>query len=174
MSSPRITKLWEGLAEQLRRQGYAGTISKQGIPTCLTWLGRSTADGKDAAVLDLDAGAWATGHRRAILVATPAGTKPQDFAAFHTQSHAAGHQLDGSVSLTVYMEAPASQTAAHAKFERELLHILRGQLGAPVSLQMCANGTEPTVDGINGASASASYTDAGDYLPWGMAIPGGI
>lgn len=173
MSSPRITKLWEGLAEQLHRQGYAGTVSKQGIALCIKWIGRDAA-GKDACVVDLDSATWASGNRRAIIVATAAGTKPTDFADFHTQSHAAGHQIDGSVSLTCYMEAPAAHTDAQARFERELLHVLRGQLGAPISLQLTANGTEPTVNGANGAGATAATTDAGDYLPYGMAVSGGI
>src|SRR4051812_13595684 len=133
MSSPRITKLFEGMAEQLHRAGYAGAIAKNGMPTCIRYLGRDAA-GKDAVLIDLDAQSWASGQKRVIIVATPAGTKPVDYADFHTQSHASGHMLDGSVALTVYMEstalaspanaaaALASQTGAQEKFQRDMLH----------------------------------------------------
>lgn len=173
MSSPRVQKIFEGLAEQLNRQGYKGAISKNGMNSAVKWQGRD-ATGKDACVIDLTAAAWSTANLHAIIVATPAGTKPVDFTDFHTQSHAAGHNLDGSVSLTVYMEAPANHINAHAKFHREMLHILRGQLGAPVSLLLTATTVQPTVNGVNGAVATAATTDAGDYLPYGMAYPGGI
>lgn len=177
MSSPRVTKIWEGLAEQLHRMGYKGTLSAQGIPTCIRWMGRD-ANGLDACLVDLDSATWTTGNRRAILVATPAGSSPTDFADFHTQSHAAGHTLDGSVSLTLVQEALANgtpaQTGAQAAFQRDLLHILRGQEGAPVTLKLTDAATEPTWNGVNGATSTATSTDAGTALPYGMAYPGGI
>ncbi len=184
MSSPRVQKIFEGLPEQLRRMGYANAMAKNGIPTCLVWSGRNAA-GNDTVVLDLDSATWTTGNRRAIIEAIPAGTSPTDYADFHTQSHASGHYIDGSVSLKVYMEANVGTSAdaaaalaslvnAQSKFGRELLHILRGQEGAPFDLLLTANAVEPTVDGANGASSTAATSDAGYYMPYGMTYPGGV
>jgi hypothetical protein len=177
MSSPRVTKILEGIAGQLQNLGYAGAVAKNGTTPCVRWLGRD-ASGKDACVIDLDGETWATGARRAIIVATPAGAKPEDFAALHTQSHAAGQVQDGSVSLTLHVEAVADgvagQASAQAAFQRDVLHCLRGQLGAPVTLKICAKGTEPKVNGCAGATADAAWTDAGTALPYGRAVAGGI
>ncbi|CAB5220617.1 hypothetical protein UFOVP244_13 [uncultured Caudovirales phage] len=177
MSSPRVIKILEGIAGQLQTLGYAGAVAKNGTTPCIRWLGRD-ASGKDAALIDLDGDTWTSGARRAIVTATPAGTKPTDFAAFHTQSHAAGQFADGSVSLTLYVEAPAAdaagQASAQAAFHRDVLHVLRGQLGAPVTLQVCARGSEPKVNGVNGSSTDAAWTDAGTALPGGKAVAGGI
>lgn len=176
MSSPRVSKIFEGLAEQLRRQGYANAMNKDGTKPSIRWLGRD-ANGHDAALIDLTSASWLTANLRAILVAIPASDS-NNTAALKTQSHAAGHNLDGSVKFELYMECHANtntgQASAHARFQREMLHILRGQLGAPLSLKLTNNGTEPTVNGVNGAVATAATTDAGDYLPYGMTYPGGI
>lgn len=168
MSSPRVTKIWQGLTEQLRKLGPYPNAFKSGIVA----QGRD-ADGRDCVLLDLDGAAWATGNLRAIIAANPA-SDANATAALRTQSHASGHFIDGSVSFTVYMETPASWTASHARFQRELLHALRGQLGAPMQLLLTANGDEPTLDGLNGAVATEVTTDAGTYQPYFFALPGGI
>jgi hypothetical protein len=43
-----------------------------------------------------------------------------------------------------------------------------------VELLYCADGTNPTVEGVNGAGSSATYTSAGLFLPYGMGYAGGI
>lgn len=178
MSSPRVTKIFEGLAEQLHRTGYSQALDKFGGRPCIRALGRvvnpgGAEDGHDAVVLDLDSATWASANRRAIIVSEPA-TDSNNTLALKTQSHAYGQFLDGSVAFKVYMESPANFTAAHAQFYTEILHILRGQLGAPVDLYLTANGTEPTVNGFNGAVATAAATEAKYYLPYGMTYPGGV
>lgn len=176
MSSPRVTKIFEGLAEQLRRQGYVDALAKDGTRPAIRWIGRD-ADNRDAVLIDLTSASWSTANLRAIVVAKPASDKT-DTAALKTQSHAAGHFLDGSVSFELYMEchsnSNAGQASEHARFQREMLHILRGQLGAPVTLKLTDNGVEPTVEGVNGAGATAATTDAGTFLPYGMTYPGGV
>lgn len=167
MSSPRIQKVYQGITESLRKLGPYANAFKSGIK----WQGRDAA-GKDAVVIDLTATAWATANLRVIIVADPA-TDSNDTAAMHTQSHASGMFLDGSVSFRVFMEDTAVNTAAHAKFQREILHVLRGQLGAPIQLLLTANTVEPTVTGVNGAVATAATTDAGTYEPYFFAVPGG-
>lgn len=178
MSSPRVTKIFEGLAGQLQRMGYKQALDKFGGRPVIRWIGR-VADaapaeaGHDAVLLDLDSATWTTGNRRAILIADPA-TDLSDTKALKTQSHAFGHFLDGSVSFKMIMETPADYTGNAAQFFAEMLHILRGQLGAPVDLYLTANGTEPTYNGVNGASSTAASTEAKFYLPYGMTYPGGV
>lgn len=168
MSSPRIQKIYQGLTESLRKLGPYASAFKTGIK----WQGRD-ANGKDAVVIDLTATAWATANLRVLVVAEPA-SDANNTAALKTQSHAAGHFLDGSVSFDVYMETPADYTGEHAKFHREILHVLRGQLGAPVHLLLTANAVKPTVNGVDGAGATAATTDAGTYQPYFFAVAGGI
>lgn len=168
MSSPRVQKIWQGLTEQLRKLGPYPNAFKSGIVA----QGRDSA-GRDAVVLDLTSATWATANLRCIIAANPASDLANT-AAFKTQSHASGYFIDGSVSFDVYMETPANHTGNHAHFQREVLHALRGQLGAPISLKLTANGTEPTLNGLNGAVATASTTDAGTYQPYFFALPGGI
>lgn len=174
MSSPRVQKMFQAAPDQLKRLGgYAGAASAS-----IRWAGRAASGseaGKDAVLIDFDGLSWATGQKRAILVATPAHDQ-NDTAAMKTQSHASGTFIDGSVSFTMYMEAPADHTGAHAQFLQHLMHHLRGQLAAPVNLKICANATEPTIQGVNGAGASATYVDGGMHLPYGggSAYPGGI
>lgn len=168
MSSPRIQKIYQGLTNSLRLLGPYADAFKSGIK----WQGRD-AEGKDAVVIDLTAAAWATGNLRVIIVADPA-SDANHTAAMRTQSHAAGMFLDGSVSFRVFMEAPATHVNAAAKFQREVLHALRGQLGAPIQLLLTDNTVEPTVDGVNGETATATASDAGVYQPYFQAVAGGI
>lgn len=168
MSSPRVQKIYQGLTESLRKLGPYANAFKTGIK----WQGRD-ALGKDAVLIDLTATAWATGNLRVIVVADPAADA-NNTAALKTQSHAQGYFLDGSVSFEVYMETPALHTDDQAKFQREILHVLRGQLGAPIHLFLTANTVKPTVNGVDGAGATAATTDAGTYQPYFFAVAGGI
>lgn len=175
MSSPRAQKQFQAMPDQLKRLG-GYTFDINGV---LRWQGRvGTNDlglaGYDACVLDLDATVWADNARRVLIVAVPAQDK-NGTAAMKTQSHAAGMYLDGSYSFKCYVETPESWTGEQARWERILMQHLVGQLAAPVELLYCANDTEPTLQGVNGVTAaSASFTTAGTYLPYGMTYPGGV
>lgn len=168
MSSPRVQKIWQGLTEQLRKLGPYPNAFKSGIIA----QGRD-ADGRDCVLIDLTGASWSTGNLRAIIAANPASDE-NNTAALKTQSHASGHFIDGSVSFEVRMETPASWTASHARFQRELLQALRGQLGAPVRLLLTDNGDAPTLEGLNGAVSTEATTDAGTYQPYFFALPGGV
>jgi hypothetical protein len=170
MSSVRVQKIFEGATDQLKRLGQYSGDSR----SMLRWQGRAT-DGKDAALYDADSATWATGNKRAIVTAE-AASDANSTAAMKTQSHASGQSLDGSVRFYCYVETPASWTSAHAAWLRNLEHHLRGQLSAPVQFRFTANGTEPTVDGVNGAGSTAANTSAGWDLPYGggSAYPGGV
>ena len=173
MSSPRIQKQMEAMIDQVKRLGgYTFDIRQ-----VIRWQGRATTGvhaGRDAMVLDIDSGTWADNNRRAIIVAIPASDL-NNTAALKTQSHAAGHNLDGSVRWAVYVETPEDHTGDQVKFQRILMHHLVGQLGAPTELLMCTGDAEPTVEGVNGAVATTANTSAGVYLPYGgVAYPGGV
>jgi hypothetical protein len=169
MSSPRVQKIFEGIPDQLKRLGgYTFDIK-----AVLRWQGRDAA-GRDACVLDIDSATWADNARRAILVAVPSDSNPS-VAAMHTQSHASGHTLDGSVRFLMYLETPESWTGAQAHFGRLMQQVLLGQLAAPLEVLYTANDTEPTVDGVNGETSTASATSAGQLLPYGgISYPGGV
>jgi len=168
MSSPRIQKIYQGLTESLRKLGPYADAFKTGIK----WQGHST-DGKDSVVIDLTATTWATQNLRVVIVADPAHDV-NNTDAFRTQSHAAGMFLDGSVSFRLFMETPTDWTGDLAKFQREILHVLRGQLGAPIQLLLTAETVEPTYAGVNGETLTAATTDAGQYQPYYFAVAGGI
>lgn len=168
MSSPRVQKIFEAMPDQLKRLGGYSFDIRQVI----RWQGRD-ASGRDACLIDLTSATWADGNLRAILVAIPASDL-NNTAAMKTQSHASGHSLDGSVKFSLYAETPESQTDAQARFLRLLQQHINGQLAAPMELFLGTNDTEPTVNGVNGAVATSTYTSAGTYLPWGMTYPGGV
>jgi len=169
MSSPRVQKIFQGVTDQVRKLGKY----KVDVLGTMVWQGRD-ATGKDACVLDFTSATWATGNKRAILVAEPASDL-NDTAAMKTQSHASGHFIDGSVRFQLYMETPANWTGEHAKFQRDMIQHLRGQLGAPVQLNLTTNGTQMLIDGVNGHSgASVTGTAAEMMLPYGLAYTGGV
>jgi hypothetical protein len=173
MSSARVQKYFSALPDQIKRLGgYTWDVN-----SVIRWQGTATAGadiGRDAVVIDLNSATWADNAPRAIIVAIPASDL-LDQAVFKTQSHAQGQYIDGSVKFRVHLESLESMTDAQAKFQRILFHALLGQLGAPVELMFTANDTEPTVEGVNGAVATAAATSAGTYLPYGgVAYPGGI
>jgi len=171
MSSPRVVKILSSIEENLKNLGNAKP--KQ--------VAFGTAQSKyQAVILDLSkasGAAWATGDLRAIVVAIPAGANETD--AMKTQSHAAGLFIDGSVSLQLWMESlnttavPTSTEKAYVKFQQDLIHALRGQFGAPVELFLTAEGTQPTVDGLDGAVANVGASVA-FLAPYGRNYVGGI
>ena len=54
-----------------------------------------------------------------------------------------------------------------------MLHVLRGQLSAPIALYLTAAGTEPKVIGLEGAVANAGAAVA-SLSPYGRSYVGGI
>lgn len=171
MSSPRVVKILSSIEENLKNLG--NNKPKQVV--------FGTAQSKYQAVtIDLSkaaGAAWATGDLRAIIVAIPGGSEISD--AMRTQSHALGQFIDGSVSLQLWMEslnttaAPTTAEKAYVKFQQDLIHTLRGQFGAPVELFLTAEGTQPTVDGLNGAVANVGASVA-FLAPYGRNYVGGI
>lgn len=172
MSAVRVTKIFEGLAEQFRRQGYPQAFDIHGTRPCIKWIGRA-ADGRDAVVIDLTSAVWAAGNLRCVIAANPASDLNHT-DALKTQSHASGYFIDGSVSFDVFVESPLSWVGEQSRFLIEAIHILRGQLGAPITLHVTAAGTEPTLAGVNGETVDVTGVDGGVFLPYGMTYPGGI
>jgi hypothetical protein len=172
MSSVRVQKYFEAMPEQIKRlSGYTGDAR-----AALRWSGRVTAGpnaGKDACIIDFTSATWADGNKRAIILAEPASDL-NNTAAMKTQSHAAGHSIDGSVRFKVYCETPEAWTDAQAAFIRNVEHHLRGQLGAPVEVFYGTNDVEPTLQGVNGAGADSASTSAGTDIPGLWPSAGGV
>lgn len=119
-------------------------------------------------------GASASGDLAATIALVPTGLGAVPASAF-TQSHAAGQIMDGSVTPTLVCESPADWTGAQAQFVLDLMHILRGQLGANVDFRATAIGTLPALKGVNGASSDANVPAAGMNLQvFGRGFAGGI
>jgi len=175
MSSPRVQKQFEAMPNQIRRLGKYAIDFRE----VMRWQGRvdSSTDtdfaGYDAAVMDFDSLTWSTGNQRAILVAEPAQDQNKT-AAMKTQSHAAGHYIDGSSRYHLFVETPAAWTGDHARWLRDLSHHCRGQLGSPTKFWFTANGDEPTIKGVNGAAATETTTEGEWMLPYGMTYAGGV
>lgn len=176
MSSPRVVKMFEILKENFHNLGYVNPVKNiQGKSTDTAF-----ENGCQGLIMDFDSASWATGNRRFVLLAEPAGHNEHD--AVKTQSHASGTFIDGSSKLIVVFEAQVglahtSTTAelAFAKFQADLFHILRGQLSAPVDVFFCNNTEEPMVQGIDSAVASSTHlTKIATLLPYGRTYMGGI
>jgi hypothetical protein len=174
MSAIRVQKIFDSMLENLRRFEYT-TITSDGRSEVTVWQGQDLASpiSHDAVVWDLTSlgGTWTTGDLYAVLVAIEAGDG-LPIAAF-TQSHASGQIIQGGVKFQLWMETPASFTGAQKVFMDQLMQVIRGQMGAQVDLYLSANTVQPTVTGVNGAVATVG-TFAASYLPWGMAVVGGI
>lgn len=174
MSSLRVQKIYSAMPNQIKLLGGYSKDWQEAI----VWQGRVTAGadlGKDACVIDFTSATWASGNLRAVLVALPAQDQiAGSVDASKTQSHAAGYFIDGGVRFKVYLETAGLVTDAQSAFQRYVQHHLLGQNSAPIELFFCADGTEPTVQGVNGAGATASFTSAGVYLPYALGFAGGV
>jgi hypothetical protein len=106
-------------------------------------------------------------------MAEPAGDINRTDAMF-TQSHAAGHKIDGSSRFIVMVESPAAWTDEHAMFLRFVQQHLVGQLAAPVQFLFTANGVAPAVKGVNGVGATAANTACDWLAPYGLTYVGGV
>lgn len=181
MSSPRAQKYFEGMPQQISR---LGKYDVQPLSSAIRWSGVITAStdgfaGYNACVLDFTSATWATLNKRVILVAEPV----QDLnktQSMRTQSHAYNQFMDGSYRFHAYMESPAAPGGANAanlayyNFVRLVQQHITGQLAAPLEFHFTAVTVVPTVDTVNGASSTATFTATDWLLPWGMAVPGGV
>jgi hypothetical protein len=179
MSSLRVAKIFQAMPNQIKLLGGYSKDWQEAI----VWQGRVDSTntdglaGKDACVIDFTSATWTSGtdNLRAVLVAIPAQDQiAGSVDASKTQSHAAGYFMDGGARFQVYFETAAAVTDAQSAFQRYVTHHLLGQNSAPVELFFCANNTEPTVEGVNGAGATASFTSAGVYLPYALGFAGGV
>ena len=175
MSSVRVIKIYEQLKENFKNLGYPKpSYSVQGITTDTTF------NGAQCVIYDFTSATWATGNYRFAIMAFPCGYGESD--SVKTQSHAAGQFIDGSVRFGLIYEANValSHTSTAAvmafdKFVMDTMHIIHGQMQAPVDVYITDNTVEPVLKGINGAAASsANITKIATLLPYGRTYAGGI
>lgn len=173
MSSIRNQKYFQQMPENIIKLG-GYSVSFLAVPKWSGLVASGTYVGQDAVVLDFTANAWAAANKRVIVIAESASDAGRLPDAMKTQSHASGHFIDGSSRFHVFCETPAAFTDDHAKFLRIVQQHITGQLAAPMKLWACANTVQPEIEGVDGAVASAAFTDAGWVLPYGYAVAGGV
>ena len=168
--SLRTGKIFQAAPDQIKRlAGYSyDSTAVLKYNSLVTSANTDGLAGSQGAVIDATSSTWASGNLRVLLVANAASDANQTLA-MKTQSHAFGQYLEGSASFSLYCEAP-TVGSAQDYFERTAMFHLQGQLGAPVTLYFCANGTEPTIKGLNGAGATATFTAAGTFVPYGGGV----
>lgn len=181
MSSLRVQRIFEAMPNRLIELGSYGSVNWH---DAIRWAGQVTATtdgykGFDSCVIDLTDSAWTTLNKRVLIVAEPAMDYTQS-QQFRTQSHAYQQFIDGSVRFHVYAESPVELFGAsdaqkeYAKFLMDVQTHLVGQISAPVKFHYVDAGTEPTLDSVNGAGASAVSQDLPWSLPYGLTYPGGV
>lgn len=179
MSSPRFAKYFKQLEEGLRNLGYASAKAK---------LQTDDTTGNMIGWMDFSNTSTTSGDQQFFIRMLPwevAGiTLP---AAMRTQLHAAGQYAEGPAMVEVIMQATddaaiSAAEAAQHKFRMDVLHLLRGQLGATVRLKLDPHGTNPGANLISSGAlvATAATWDSegtliGTMLPYGRAVgPGNL
>jgi hypothetical protein len=177
MASPRFSKLFKHLEEGLFNLGYAKAKAK---------LMSTDTDGNLIAWAD-----WTDGTSSAGDLQVFVRFKAWEVAgliwpeSMRTQLHAAGQYAEGPALVEITMEnPPATVSAAAAKFEADILHVLRGQHGAVVKLKKTNAATNPGAALISSGALVATAatwestgTDCGTLLPYGRsgaAAPGSL
>ena len=169
MSTPRNTKYFEGMVDQINKLGpYLSPLQ-----STITWKGRVDASNTDG-FAGMDAAVFNFGSNNIfIAIAEPAGHILP--LAMQTQSHAYGMFVDGSSRFHVFMETPALWTDANARFQRVVQQHILGQLAAPFKLWLCDHGTTVAVKGVAGAGATTASMAATEWLiPYGQVYAGGV
>lgn len=126
------------------------------------------ANGSVCIRFDYTAQTWASGNRMVIVRANSfnVGGIQMPIAGI-TPSVAPGQYSDGVFSYDVFVEdVPlTTNTVIHEKFVADLLHVIRGNQFNSCAFYKTANGTEPKLNGFNGANADVIGTFIGNLLP---------
>lgn len=177
MSAPRFGKLFKQLEENLKNLGYASAKAK---------LQSVDSNGDLIGWMDFSSATSTSGDQQFFIRMKAwevAGLPWPD--AMKTQLHAAGQYAEGPALVELIVQATddaaisASEAAQH-KFRADILHILRGQLGAMVRLKLDAHATNPGAALISSGALvttastwTSEGTDCGVLLPYGrVAAPG--
>jgi hypothetical protein len=168
MTRPNVLVQQRKIADTLRRYGadYANPFVILGYDV----------NGNSCIRFDFTAQTWASGNRMVIVRANSLSvggiTMP---AAGITPSVATGQYSDGVFSYDVFMEdVPLTAgTVINEKFMADFLHVIRGNQFNSCAFYKTASGTEPKLNGFNGATADVIGTFIGNLLPASrIAAPG--
>lgn len=177
MTAPRFGKYFKQLEEGMYNLGYARAKVK---------LMSTDTDGNLIAYMNFTAATTNSGDQQFMLRIKP--WEVQGLAwptGMRTQLHAQGQYAEGPALVELIVQstddaAISAAEAAHHKFRADVLHLLRGQLGAMVREKLFVHGTNPGASLISsGALVTTAATwdsagvDLGVMLPYGrVAAPG--
>jgi hypothetical protein len=179
MAAPRIAKYFKQLEEGLYNLGYARAKAK---------LQSVDSEGNLIGYMNFSSASSTSGDQQFFIRMKAwevAGlTWPE---SMRTQLHAAGQYAEGPVLVELVLQASddaaiSDAEAAHHKFRADVLHLLRGQLGAMVRVKLDPHATNPGTALIaSGALVATASTwasegkDLGVMLPYGRVVaPGSL
>lgn len=177
MTAPRFGKYFKQLEEGLRNLGYASAKAKL-----------QSADTNDDLIgwMDFTTATTTSGDQQFFIRMKAWEVAGMPWPnSMKTQLHSAGQYAEGSVLVELVLQttddaAISAGEAAHHKFRADIIHILRGQLGAMVRVKLVDHGTNPGAALISSGAlvATAATWDSagvnlGVLLPYGrVAAPG--
>lgn len=135
------------------------------------WIGED-GDGYTTLFVNYTDATYSTNDMAAFVRLIPAGDILP--LTMKTLSHAGNEPINGSVSGMIVAESVTATTGANAKFQADLIHILRGIYGMPVTVALSANGVMPAINGINGAVASTIPATQMDLAAADRGYVGGV
>lgn len=177
MGSPRLGKYFKMLEEGLYNLGYARPKAR---------LLSEDSNGDIIGWMDFSSATSASGDQQFFVRFKPWEVQGLPFpVSMRTQLHAAGEYATGGALVELVLQATddgaiSVAEAAHHKFRADILHILRGQLGASTKLKLVVHGTNPgaalIASGVlvtTAATWDAAGVDVGVLLPYGRSVGAG-
>lgn len=167
MSRPSPIIQLRNIRDLLRRYGY----------TALPPIEGQDVNNNPCIRLEFKAAVWASMNHTVLI---RANSNPNNMFP----NAMIGKSIDDSYINSVFMydvffedsgAIAAGNVASHRKFQEDVLHALRGNMQNSLNLSFYAMGTEPKINGFNGAAANveASAIPVGTLIPAGrIAIPG--
>jgi len=177
MGSPRLSKYFKMLEEGLYNLGYARPKAR---------LLSEDSNGDIIGWMDFSSAISASGDQQFFVRFKPWEIQGLVFPInMRTQLHAAGEYAVGPALVEIVLQstddvAISLVEAAHHKFRADILHILRGQLGASTKLKLVVAGINPgaalIASGVlvtTAATWDATGVDIGVLMPYGRGVAGG-
>jgi hypothetical protein len=167
MARPNPMVQLRNIKDTLRHYGYNAVNVIEGVDS----------NSAPCIRLEFKAVVWATMNHTVVIraISNPGSMFP---VAALTPS------VDGSVSNGVFSfdaffedsgAIAAGNAASHRKFTEDVLHVLRGNMQNSVNFGLYAMGTEPKMNGFNGAAANVetAVISVGTLIPGGrVVVPG--
>ena len=167
MARPNPIVQLRNIKDTLRHYGYNAVSVIEGVDT----------NSAPCIRLEFKALAWVPLNYTVVIraISNPNGMFP---VAALTPS-VDGTVANGVFSYDAFFEdtgaVSAGAAAAHKKFTEDVLHVLRGNMQNSINFGLYANGTEPKMNGFNGAAndVETAVISVGTLIPGGrVVVPG--